>query len=166
LEDALPTKRRRVTRNRQADLSGRLELFGYGDGTWSYFIGEPVFSSRRAAARAWPGVRREVWALERIGDIPQAAIVFDGFSREGFERFWSGWQRREFPRDEVLKALASDRAAVAAFRRRDPSAAREIWDFLDRWLVCIATWEDAARVAGAYTSPRQWRGTYGETETQ
>jgi hypothetical protein len=114
-----------------------LRLFVYGDGCWSLFDDDAVYPSRAAAERAWnrPGVRREVWGATFRMQVPEAAIVYDGVSCDGWRALWATLSRSVFDAADVRAALDRDRAAVAAFRRRCPRGAREISDFLACWLA-------------------------------
>jgi hypothetical protein len=154
--------RRRAPRS-PAGLIVNPRVFRYGDGTRSFFHSDLVYRDQRTAERAWRQVRRDAWAATNYTQIPGAAKTYDGLTRDGFELLWFTWKNADFPASEVLEALADDRAAVAAFRQNDPRAARTIADYLDRWLTCLARWEDLTRVIAA--DGDRWRGSYGSDMT-
>ena len=73
--------RRRVGRVSVAAVNQA--VFRYGDGTWTYFHGDPVYPSLDAAEREWRRVRASVWAATPVGRIPAAAAAFDGLNDVG-----------------------------------------------------------------------------------
>lgn len=149
--------RRRISRS-PAGKTVNPEVFRVGDGTWSYFQGDPVYPNVVLAARAWRKCRREVWAATHYTQIPAASTTYDGLTSTGFGRLWGRLSYHVFPAADVLAALVADRAAVAAFREKDPSGARAIADFVDLWLTCLSHWEDVTRRIAH--DPNRWLAGY------
>ncbi len=89
-----------------------------------------AFPSRRAAARAWPSCRADVWRGSRRMTIPFAARVFDHLTHGGWGVAWTSWNHVTYPVRRTVQALAADRAALARFEQRDPRGAASIAAFL------------------------------------
>jgi hypothetical protein len=148
----MPIRKRQGSRQHQLIVDSG--LFHFGDATWSFFPSEPVYPNRLIAARAWRQCRREVWTRSNRFTLPEAAVAFDGLSNQGWERLWTTWQRGPYQLEAVLEGLERDRAAVAAFRRRE-SRAVTIADYLDRWLEDLQIVEfEARRIASEWTAGR------------
>jgi hypothetical protein len=129
-------------------------LFRIGDGTWTFFGGcEPVYPDRASAERAWrrPGMRRDVWLETDRFSLPAAAEVYDGLTRAGWELLWTKWQHKDFALAPVLAALQKDRAALAAFIRREPRAAHGIDDVFEQVRADFDRVDAEARRRAEYT---------------
>jgi hypothetical protein len=117
------------------------------------------FPSREAAMRAWPSCRFEVWSATCRMTIPDAARQFDGLTSLAREHLWSASCRYEeaFPLDAIVGLLDADRAALQAFRERDPMGARSIADFLEMWRADLDAIE---RIAQALAAARDSRAIH------
>ena len=125
-------------------------VFVIGDGTVRFFD-ERVYATRAAAERAWQACRRTAWAMCRRLQPPSAALVYDGLTRAGFEALWRRLPWQIFDAAcvrAVRRAVAADRAAVAAFREADPTGAAEIADYLAMWLGDLDAIAQAAELRG------------------
>ncbi len=129
----MPTRQTLRRRHDPARLTADvLDAYLVGDGTaaydstWTRTAGE--------AARGWPAYRRACWLRTPRLMVPGGA-VHDGLTVSAFDaaRWVNGYTPSFLAEGEakVRAALEADRAAVAAFRRRAPTAAREIADVLD-----------------------------------
>ena len=116
------------------------------------FAGQPVARDRAEAARAWPHHRRSVWASLVVGQVPQASREFDGLSTDGAAAL-ADWHLEDFAVGAVVAGLEADRAAVAAFRKRDRSGARDIAVYLAAFLESFASIEAEARRMAAWSGP-------------
>ncbi len=126
-------------------------VFLWGDGTVSYFQDDVVHATVEEAYAHWRTCRREVWAEAGRWRIPKGAMAHDGLRNEGIELLTSYWDRADFPLEEILRALAADREAVAAFRRDDIRGAQDVDDYLEIFLRDIEVREDLAHRLAAGT---------------
>jgi hypothetical protein len=125
-------RKRRIPKHR-LDETVDPHLFAFGDGTWSYFQGDPVYPDVDAARAAWQECRREVWALSHRGRVPGAATTYDGLSFSSIDALRSEMSNSAIPFSlpRILDALDDDRARLAAFREAHPVDAKAIGDYLD-----------------------------------
>jgi len=96
----------------------------------------------------WPQWRREAWAQTGVGRVPWGAEEFDGLRTKGREMLW--WHLgglTEGDRDAILTELDKDRAALAAFKRRDPAGAQNVADYLSLLEADFQRVEEIARAA-------------------
>ena len=121
-------ERREMTREDEM----RAFLRGINDDFTEDLLG-PAFPTRKAAERAWPRCRRDVWRRSHRMTIPDPAKQFDGLSASGWDLIFTAWNHTRFPLTRTLAALARDRAAVSAFEARDPKAAQAIAGYLAEW---------------------------------
>ena len=131
------------------------------------FAGQPVARDRAEAARAWPHYRASVWASMVIGRIPHASREFDGLSTCGADAL-KDWHLEAFDVASVLDGIAADRAAVAAFRKRDRVGAATVKAYLDAFLLHLEDIAAEARGVAAWSGPfyqrscpQLGRGRYG-----
>jgi hypothetical protein len=132
--------RRPSTARRGVAAAIDVDIYSYGDGTWSYFD-EPVLTA--AARRAWPKFRRQAWGVTRVGKLPRAAVEYDGLTEHALDTLDAEWRCDRFDARACRRALRVDRASVAAFRERDPRGAGKVADYLTRWLAWLDELEAA-----------------------
>ena len=154
-----------IRRSQAANGSAvRVRRFIDGNGTWSFFADDPVYTTVGEARRAWPRVRREAWAGTRYGRVPAAAEEYDGLTRTGFDLLWHTWQQQTFPAVEVRAALATDLAAVARFRASDARVTRDLDPYLTLWLDYLDQLTRIAEAIAAQTD--RWKAGYAARLTQ
>jgi hypothetical protein len=120
-------------------------VFLFGDGTRSYFAGDPVHGSVEEARDHWGRCRREVWADAMRFSVPKGARAHDGLRNDAIEILRWSWSHSDFPLDAILNELELDRESVAMFRAENPRGAREIGDFLETFLFDLDAVEAVAR---------------------
>ena len=138
--------RRRVARLETLQVNP--QIFRYGSGLWTFGFDGPAYPDKKTARRAWRTCRREVWAKSRRLDRPNAAETYDGITRDGWEELWGAQHCTDFKGQsghEVVQAVERDRASVAAFRAKDPRAAKSIADFLAAYLADLDAIEAVTR---------------------
>jgi hypothetical protein len=105
----------------------------------------------------WDKVRRQVWAQTLVGSLPGAASSYDGLTQEGacaiHRVFW--WV--VYDHAPVQVGLDNDRAAVARFRERHPTGAKQVDDYLDLWLEHLDRLEQNSRSLDGIPQPHEWR---------
>ena len=128
--------------------------------TASYFYDEPAFPSVEAAKAAWPRCRLAMWNQTHRFQVPHAAEVFDGITLNSRQHLLSAWYLRgPFDLVATLEVLASDRAHLSTFERRERIAAAELSDVLTLFRADMAAIETAARDLAAW-SGEDWRRPY------
>jgi len=145
--------RRLLRAEAQADVAAMVTAFRWGDPSFTEnpLAGGFTFASTAEARRAWPLCRRPVWARAHRLSVPLAAQVFDGLTLDGLVHVHAHWNRvGSYDLTGALKALEHDRAALTAFRGRDPKGARAIGDFLTQLEVDLELVERTARDLGAW----------------
>jgi hypothetical protein len=85
--------------------------------------------------------------------VPSAAELFDGITFESCGVVRDGWHQDAFPLAAALRAVADDRAHLAAFRERDPQGAATIADYLEMFEADLEMVETTARALAALTGP-------------
>lgn len=159
-------RRRRSDDTLDADLVESFRLACDDDMTETWF-GRSRFATTEEARQAWPRCRRAVWTLTDRMRIPRAAIVFDGLRFDSPDAIRSAFHCVPVPAAEVLATVAGDRAALEAFCRREPKAARDIADYLDVLRADLDLVERQVREMPQASSARRypghdWKGgTYG-----
>ncbi|MGE0451811.1 MAG: hypothetical protein AB7Q29_19715 [Vicinamibacterales bacterium] len=144
---------RRTSGHHVQEREPALEVFQWGDGTWSFFTGDPVYPTTDAARRAWRRgtTRRAVWSITSCGSLPGAALAYDGLTADAEQFVRYGWPGHVVKTPEqlphALDLVRGDRAAVDRFRTAEPTAARAIADYLDHWLAYLDIVEQAMRVS-------------------
>jgi hypothetical protein len=132
--------------------------------TW---FGPDVFATTEEARQAWPRCRRAVWAATDRMRIPTPARVFDGLRFDSPDAIRSAFHCVTVPAAEMLATVAGDRAALEAFCRREPRAARDIAGYLDVLRADLDLIERQVREMPQASSARRypghdWKGgTYG-----
>ncbi len=118
-----------------------------GVGPERYF-GEPGYDSEQVAEQAWRKVRREVWSQCRRLSVPAAATEYDGITCSSVDAVRSemSFTAVPFDRGRIDRAIAADRASVAAFREEEPTAAVQIATFLDQLLTDLEVVRAAADI--------------------
>lgn len=120
------------------------------------FFDDRFFDSQDDAREAWPRGRRGVWGVTSRMRVPDAARVFDQLTFDSAGAIRSGFSQSTFPTADVLAAIARDRAALDAFCRREPAAARELADFLDTFRSDLDLIERQAREMALARVDRQY----------
>jgi len=168
----MPRKQRNPKTRRAAVIPVHVIAWLISDGTAGP-TGHDVAPDRATARQVWPHYRRAVWAATHRGQVPAAAEAHDGLTRTGFRLLWDTWRRPSLDLAAVLAAVATDRAAVAAFMAGDPGAA-EISDYLADFAAGLDRVEaEARRYAAAPLAARlemgaprvSLSGRYGDMPT-
>ena len=146
----------RAVRPSARDGNGRTPKIGAlsyicGDGTQSYG-GQPCVATAEDGRRWWPFYRVRIWASMLVGQLPRASREFDLLTTDGADAL-ADWHLEDFAVAAVVAGLESDRAAVAAFRKRDRSGARDIAVYLAAFLEDFASIEAEARRVAAWSGP-------------
>ena len=134
-----------------------------GVGPDAYF-GERGHATKREAFEEWRRVRRDVWGMTRLFDVPAAATAYDGLTRESVTAIRHCCQLptglfTALEAANVRAALKRDRRRLDRFVARDEGAG-VIADFLCTLSSCFDTVERllAELVADfSATRSRVWR---------
>jgi hypothetical protein len=100
-----------------------------GIGLEGWWPGTLMFDDEAQARRAWPQVRRDVWAQTRRFRVPGAAERFDSLTMQAVAFLHARWhQAGLFDLVGALAALAADRHHLSAFEAT--RAGRDIRQYL------------------------------------
>ena len=125
-----------------------------GSGLDSMITQGEHFETAEEARAASEDTRRLTWQWCHRFSVPRSATFYDGITDEGIafvrHRCWTNAHL-----EAARELLDADRASIAAFRHKHPSAAREIADFLQMRLEDLEVAERTARefVTGTRREP-------------
>lgn len=149
--------RRRGTAEAAGGLDDVVLAFLYGDGTEGPFDDDVPFADRESARRAWPHVRRAVWASAERDEVwpPGAAGAYDGLTSRVSAR---GYAHTSV--EEVRELAVQDLADVARFRREQPRAAADAGAGLDEYDEALRRLLEVMEADGRAPTMEAWSALF------